>query len=48
MADAAMLAARFDIDVRSRAFWDTSLDTLRRHIDEYVTLTGTVPRAGQP
>lgn len=45
MADAATLAARFDIDVRSRGFWDTSLDSLREHIDEYAALVTQVPRA---
>jgi oligoendopeptidase F len=36
--DAAGLAARFGIDVRSTAFWASSLDVLRRRIDEFERL----------
>jgi pepF/M3 family oligoendopeptidase len=39
LADAASLAARFDIDVRSEAFWSSSLDVIRRRIDELIRLT---------
>ena len=39
LADAATLAARFGIDLRSQAFWNASLDVIRRDIDEFETLT---------
>ncbi len=42
MADAATLAARFDIDVRDQAFWDASLDVVRAQIDDYVDLVETL------
>lgn len=35
---AAELAARFAIDVRSEAFWASSLAVLRDHIDDFCTL----------
>lgn len=37
-ADAAELAARFGIDIRARAFWESSLDVLRADIDRFVAL----------
>jgi len=40
LGDADELAARFGIDVRSVAFWTSSLDVLRARIDEFVTLAG--------
>lgn len=36
---AAELAARFGIDIRSRDFWDASLDILRRQVDRYCELS---------
>ncbi|HEY7035038.1 MAG TPA: M3 family oligoendopeptidase [Thermomicrobiales bacterium] len=39
MADAATLASRFGIDLRSPDFWQTSLDVLRRQIDRFLDLT---------
>lgn len=39
LADAATLAARFHIDVRSEAFWHSSLDMVRRDIDLFEELT---------
>ena len=38
LGDAAELAARFGIDVRSTDFWVSSLDVLRGRIDDYVAL----------
>ncbi|HUF33964.1 MAG TPA: M3 family oligoendopeptidase [Acidimicrobiales bacterium] len=38
LAGAADLAARFDIDVRDRAFWDASLDVIRTRIDDFEKL----------
>jgi pepF/M3 family oligoendopeptidase len=38
LGDAAELAARFGIDVRSTDFWSSSLDVLRGRIDDYVAL----------
>lgn len=35
---AADLAARFDIDIRSKAFWQSSLDVIRADIDRFETL----------
>jgi pepF/M3 family oligoendopeptidase len=40
MGEAAELAARFDIDVRDRAFWEASLAVLERRIDEFCALAG--------
>ena len=37
-ADAATLAARFGIDIRSSAFWTSSLDVIRDDIDTFVAL----------
>lgn len=37
-ADAATLAARFDIDIRSKAFWTASLDVIRQDVDAFVQL----------
>lgn len=34
-ADAATLAARFGIDIRSRSFWDASLDIIRADVDRF-------------
>jgi oligoendopeptidase F len=36
--DAETLAARFDLDVTERTFWEASLDVLRARIDDYVAL----------
>ncbi|MCP4362170.1 MAG: M3 family oligoendopeptidase [Chloroflexi bacterium] len=38
MGNAADLAARFGIDIRQPAFWDTSLDILRADIDRFEKL----------
>jgi oligoendopeptidase F len=38
MADAAGLAERFGIDVRSTGFWSSSLDVLRGRITEFENL----------
>jgi oligoendopeptidase F len=38
MADAATLAARFGIDLRSEAFWESSLDIIRRDVDTFETI----------
>jgi oligoendopeptidase F len=38
LGSAAALAARFDIDVTSEAFWTASLDVVRARIDEFVRL----------
>jgi oligoendopeptidase F len=37
LADAATLAGRFGIDTRSPAFWRSSLNVIRRSIDEFET-----------
>ena len=39
LGDAATLAARFGIDVRSTAFWRSSLNTVRKDIDLFEELT---------
>lgn len=39
MADAATLAARFDIDIRSEAFWAASLDVIKQDVDDFEELT---------
>ncbi|MEA2530595.1 MAG: hypothetical protein QOG89_2239 [Thermomicrobiales bacterium] len=39
LADAATLAARFGIDLRSSAFWQESFDVVRRQIDRFLELT---------
>jgi oligoendopeptidase F len=43
MADAAELASRFGIDIRSPEFWRGSLDVIRAEIDRYCAsaLTGS-------
>jgi oligoendopeptidase F len=41
LAGARELAARFDIDISSRAFWRSSLDVLRGRIDEFCALAST-------
>jgi oligoendopeptidase F len=38
LGEAAELAARFGIDVRSVDFWTASLDVLRARIDEFCAL----------
>ncbi|HRU94056.1 MAG TPA: oligoendopeptidase F, partial [Anaerolineae bacterium] len=38
MADAASLAARFGIDIRSPQFWQASLDLIREDIDRFEAL----------
>ena len=38
MGNAADLANRFGIDIRSEAFWEASLDVLRSDIDKFVAL----------
>ena len=35
MADAAALAARFEVDVRDGVFWSASLGVLQDHIDDH-------------
>ena len=37
-ATAADLAARFGIDIRSRAFWEGSLGVIAAQVERYVTL----------
>ena len=37
-ATAADLAARFDIDIRTRAFWDDSLGVIAARVDRYCAL----------
>jgi oligoendopeptidase F len=37
-ATPADLAARFGIDIRTRKFWDASLDVIRRRIDRFCAL----------
>jgi len=39
LADAATLAASFGIDIRSEAFWRTSLDVIRRDVALFEDLT---------
>jgi len=39
--DAAGLAARFGIDIRSTAFWRSSLDVIRADIDKFDGLVGS-------
>jgi oligoendopeptidase F len=38
LGTATDLAKRFDIDLRSPAFWKASLDIIRAHIDDYIAL----------
>jgi pepF/M3 family oligoendopeptidase len=40
LASAADLAARFDIDLRAREFWRSSLDVLRADIERFAELVG--------
>lgn len=40
MADAASLAARFNIDLRTSAFWQASFDVIRGNIDRFEQLVG--------
>ena len=37
-ASAADLAARFGIDIRSRAFWEASLGVIAAQVERYVNL----------
>ena len=39
MADAATLANRFGIDIRTPDFWRSSLDIIRRDVDQFESLT---------
>ena len=39
MADAATLATRFGIDLRTRDFWDASLKVVEQDIDRFIELT---------
>jgi oligoendopeptidase F len=43
LADAATLAARFGIDLRTEAFWHASLDIVRSDIDNFVSLVHELP-----
>ena len=43
LADAANLAARFEIDIRTPAFWQSSLDVIRADIDRFEELAGAQP-----
>ncbi len=38
MGNAADLAARFDIDLRSPAFWKSSMDVIEKRVDRYIEL----------
>jgi oligoendopeptidase F len=38
MGNAADLAARFDIDLRSPAFWKSSMDVIEGRVDRYIEL----------
>lgn len=38
--DAATLAAKFGIDIRSRGFWEAGLQSIRRDIDRFEALVG--------
>ncbi len=40
MGDAAELAARFGVDLRSYAFWQSSLDVIRGDINTFISLIG--------
>jgi pepF/M3 family oligoendopeptidase len=46
MADAATLAARFDIDVRNEAFWAMSLALIADRIDAFAALARPEPATG--
>ena len=43
LADAANLAARFEIDIRTPAFWQSSLDVIRADIDRFEELARAQP-----
>ena len=43
LADAANLAARFEIDIRTPAFWQSSLDVIRADIDRCEELARALP-----
>ncbi len=38
LSDATTLAARFDIDIEDRAFWERSLDVVRARIEDFCSL----------
>jgi oligoendopeptidase F len=38
MNEAAELAARFGIDIRTSAFWQSSLDVIRADVDRFEAL----------
>ncbi len=40
LADAAELAQKFGIDIRTKAFWKGSLDTIGKDVDEFVKIVG--------
>jgi oligoendopeptidase F len=40
LADAATLAARFDIDLKSDAFWTASFDLIRQDVQRFEQLIG--------
>ncbi|MDQ2904694.1 MAG: M3 family oligoendopeptidase [Chloroflexota bacterium] len=42
MADAPTLAARFGIDIRTEEFWHTSLDTVRREVEQFEALVDSM------
>lgn len=46
MGDAADLAARFGMDIRSPSFWSSSLDVIRADIDRFEALVARRPAAG--
>jgi pepF/M3 family oligoendopeptidase len=46
LADAATLAARFGIDIRTGEFWTASLDIVRANIDRFERLVGEQADAG--
>jgi oligoendopeptidase F len=41
LADAATLAARFEIDIRAATFWRGSLDVIRGDVEQFERLVGT-------
>jgi len=38
LGDAATLAARFDINIREKKFWEDSLKVIGERVDQYVKL----------
>ena len=46
MAEAAPLAARFGIDIRSPEFWRGSMDVIRGEIDRYCASAALTDSAG--